>query len=76
MSRSIEYRYKVVIYHEDENKVSVEFESPDTLSEEQQIKRAEEILSAVKDYVEEGLLDIEVQQPTVLQVETKTYYEP
>ena len=73
MTRSIAYRHKVVIISEDENTVSIEFELPDQLSEDEQIERAKQILFAVKDDVETGMPDMEVQPVTVLQVETTTY---
>ncbi|HEY0169860.1 MAG TPA: hypothetical protein VGB98_02320 [Pyrinomonadaceae bacterium] len=79
MVRSIAYRYKVVISSEDNISVSIEFESPNQLSDEEQVDKVKEILVAVNDGVEMGTADVDVQPAEVLQVETTTnttIYEP
>jgi len=74
-TRSTAYAYTVVITTEEEHKVFIEFESPNQLSEDEQKEKAEQILSAVKDDLESGVADIEMQPTKTMQriTETTTY---
>src|SRR5438105_3993607 len=61
MTRSTAYAYKVVVTTEEEH-ITIEFESTDELSKNEQEEKAAQILLAAIDDVETGVADMEVKR--------------
>jgi hypothetical protein len=70
MTTSFAYAYAVVIETEDECRVSIEFESTDELSEDQQKDKAKQILLDLNDDVESDMVYMSVQPAKTVRIET------